>query len=172
MQSVYVLSWDRTGIPLLSLLHYSQNSQIYKILLAGFEFGDIMLCQICLGPLSWIFSLSRPLAVQTKVQQLWIDFEVISLFVTSNIMRILSPFMGTSSRQCNWSANGQYSRSFNGSSWREFGNPSRMYVAIAKYSLSEAAAGALRFPGMCSIRNFFINDLSLKVKKWCFFLYF
>ena len=80
--------------------------------------------------------------------------------------------MGTSSRQCNWSANGQYSRSFNGSSWREFGNPYRMYVAIAKYSSSEAAAVALSFPGMCSIRNLFINDLSLKVKKWCFFFIF
>ena len=49
-------------------------------------------------------------------------------------IRILSPFMGTCSRQYNWSAISQNCWIFDGSLWRDFGNLSCIYVASIRHS--------------------------------------
>ena len=51
--------------------------------------------------------------------------------------------MGTPSRQYNWSAIDQNCRIFDGSSWRDLGNPFCMYTANARHSSSVAAAATI-----------------------------
>ena len=58
-------------------------------------------------------------------------------------IRILFSFMGTPSRQYNWSAIDQNCWIFSGSSWRDLGNQFCMYSANVQHSSSVAAAAMI-----------------------------
>ena len=58
-------------------------------------------------------------------------------------IRILFSFMGTPSRQYNWSAIDQNCWIFDGSSWCDLGNPFCMYSANARHSSSVTAAATI-----------------------------
>ena len=58
-------------------------------------------------------------------------------------IRILFSFMGTPSRHYNWSVIDQNCWIFDGSLWRDLGNPFCMYSANARHSLSVASTATI-----------------------------
>ena len=91
----------------------------------------------------------------------------LSFFGTS----ILSPYMGTPSRQYSWSAIDQNWWIFASSSWRDVVNPSCMYVANVRHSSSVAAAATIlsqviaRSLGSC-VYAAMINALLIRSTCW------
>ena len=68
-------------------------------------------------------------------------------------IRILSPFMGTSSRQYNWSAISQNWWIFGSSLWYDFENQSWIYVASIWHFSLAAVAAAILILSQVMVRN-------------------